>query len=304
MIILRANSFSGFLVSFIIILGLLAIPFSVGAKPVYLSLPALDNLDSLKGMERYADKVDIFLEKDTTPDGLEDEGALQEELAPDEEGDFEEDDPFGSDEDDISDLDDDTFEPMNRAVYSFNDTLMDYFFSPLAKGYRAIMPEEGRIAVRNVFHNISAPARLVSSIVQLDAGKSGRVLSRFLINSTFGLGGMLDVAGQEFEIDKVDEDFGQALAVRGVPSGPYLVLPIFGPSTTRHAFGRVIDSLLNPITYFGAGFLVNAGVSAAEQVNTFSFFIDEFESLEESSIDPYESMRHFYLKNRERLIAE
>ena len=193
---------------------------------------------------------------------------------------------------------------MNRAVYSFNDTLMDYFFSPLAKGYRAIMPEEGRIAVRNVFHNISAPARLVSSIVQLDAGKSGRVLSRFLINSTFGLGGMLDVAGQEFEIDKVDEDFGQALAVRGVPAGPYLVLPIFGPSTTRHAFGRVIDSLLNPITYFGAGFLVNAGVSAAEQVNTFSFFIDEFESLEEGSIDPYESMRHFYLKNRERQIAE
>ena len=227
--IIRANSCSRFLISFIV-LGLLAIPFSVGAKPVYLSPPTLDKTNSLEGMERHADKVDIFLEKDTTPDNLEDEGALQEELPPDEEGDFDEDDPFGSDEEDISDLDDDTFEPMNRAVYSFNDTLMDYFFSPLAKGYRAIMPEEGRIAVRNVFENISAPVRLVSSIVQLDAGKSGRVLSRFLINTTFGLGGMLDVAGQEFQIDKVDEDFGQALAVHGVPAGPYLVLPIFGPS--------------------------------------------------------------------------
>jgi len=301
--IIRANSCSRFLISFIV-LGLLAIPFSVGAKPVYLSPPTLDKTNSLEGMEMHADKVDIFLEKDTTPDNLEDEGALQEELPPDEEGDFDEDDPFGSDEEDISDLEDDTFEPMNRAVYSFNDTLMDYFFSPLAKGYRAIMPEEGRIAVRNVFENISAPVRLVSSIVQLDAGKSGRVLSRFLINTTFGLGGMLDVAGQEFQIDKVDEDFGQALAVRGVPAGPYLVLPIFGPSTTRHAFGRVIDSLLNPVTYLGAGLIVNAGVTASEQVNTFSFYIDDIESLKEGSIDPYESMRHFYLKNRERQIAE
>ena len=181
---------------------------------------------------------------------------------------------------------------------------MDYFFSPLAKGYRAVMPEEGRIAVRNAFHNISAPARLVSSMVQLDAGKSGRVLSRFLINTTLGLGGMLDVAGQEFEIDKVNEDFGQALAVHGVPAGPYLVLPVFGPSTTRHAVGRVVDSLLNPINYLGAGFLVNAGINATEQINTFSFFIDEIESLEEGEIDPYEGMRHFYLKNSEKLIAE
>jgi len=288
----------------LIVIGLLAVSFSVEAKPIPLSTPTLDIPSSLKGMERYADKVDIFLEKDTTPEGLEDEGEQEEELIPEEESDFEEDDPFGSDEEDISDLDDDTFEPMNRAIFGFNDSLMDYFFSPLAKGYRAIMPEEGRIAVRNVFHNISAPARLVSSIVQLDAGKSGRVLGRFLINSTFGLGGMLDVAGQEFQIDKVDEDFGQALAVRGVPAGPYLVLPVFGPSTTRHAFGRVVDSLLNPATYFGAGLLLNAGVTAAEQVNTFSFYIDEIEALEEGSIDPYESTRHFYLKNRERQIAE
>lgn len=300
--LMRPGSSSKFFIAFLII-GFLALPFSAGANPVPLSASTPDNAFSLKGMERYADKVDIFLEKDTTPDKLEDEGA-GEEAVPEEESDFDEDDPFGSEEEDITDLDDDTFEPMNRAVFDFNDTMMDYLLSPIAKGYRWIMPEEGRIAVRNVFHNISAPARLVSSIVQLDAGKSGRVISRFLINSTFGLGGMLDVAGQEFEIDKVDEDFGQALAVRGVPAGPYLVLPVFGPSTTRHAFGRVIDSLLNPISYFGAGLLINAGATAAEQVNTFSFFIEDLEALEEGSIDPYESMRHFYLKNRERQIAE
>lgn len=301
---MRAGSSSKFFITFLII-GFLALPFSVGAKPVPLSAPTPGNAFSLKGMERYADKVDIFLEKDTTPENLEDEGeGAAEEALPDEESDFDEDDPFGSDEEDITDLDDDTFEPMNRAFFEFNDTMMDYFLTPIAKGYRWIMPEEGRIAVRNVFHNISAPARLVSSIVQLDAGKSGRVIGRFLINTTFGLGGMLDVAGQEFHIDRVDEDFGQALAVRGVPAGPYLVLPVFGPSTTRHAFGRVVDSLLNPISYFGAGLLINAGATAAEQVNTFSFFIEDIEALEEGSIDPYESMRHFYLKNRERQIAE
>ncbi|MGV7222445.1 MAG: MlaA family lipoprotein [Nitrospinales bacterium] len=286
------------------VLCFLLIPFSVLAKTGSFSAPAQNNLSTLNGLDLYADKVDIFLEKDTTPDSLEDESTSAEEDIPEEETNFEEDDPFGSDEEDISELDDDTFEPMNRAVFGFNDALMDYFFSPLAKGYRAIMPEEGRIAVRNAFHNIAAPGRLVSSLVQLDAGKSGRVLSRFLINTTLGLGGLLDVAGQEFEIDKVDEDFGQALAVHGVPAGPYLVLPVFGPSTTRHAVGRVVDGLLNPINYLGVGFLANAGINAAEQVNTFSFFIDEIESLEEGAIDPYEGMRHFYLKNREKQIAE
>lgn len=293
-------------------LGLLIAPYSVWAKASPKPVSSTASPSSLAGLERYADKVDIFLEKDTTPDEKPAEEEKVEEIPGetpkaqdgDELDDYAEDDPFASDEPDTAETEEDTLESVNRVMFGFNETFMDYILTPISKGYRAIIPEEGRIAVRNAFHNLSAPARLVSSIVQLDADKSGRVLGRFLINSTVGLGGFIDVADQEFEIKKVDEDFGQALAVRGVPAGPYLVLPIFGPSTTRHAFGRVVDSALNPVSYFGAGLLVNAAVSATEQVNEYSFNIEDMENLEESAVDPYEGMRHFYLQIREKQIAE
>jgi len=141
-------------------------------------------------------------------------------------------------------------------------------------------------------------------MVQLDADKSGRVPGRFLINSTIGIGGFFDVARDEFEIEKVHEDFGQALAVSGVPSGPYIVLPIFGPSTTRHAVGRIVDAALNPLSYAGVGVFINAGVSATEQVTEYSFNIEDIEALGENAIDPYEGMRHFYLEIREKQIRE
>jgi phospholipid-binding lipoprotein MlaA len=189
-------------------------------------------------------------------------------------------------------------------MHDVNDTIYQYFFRPLAKGYRAVVPEEGRIAVGNAFDNLKAPAKLVSSAIQGDADKSGRVVSRFLINSTVGMGGFLDVAEQEYGIHNVDEDFSQALASQGVSQGDYLVLPVFGPSTTRDAVGMVVDSALNPASYFGIGFLANAALNTSERVNRTSFIVDDIDQLNESAIDPYESQRHFYLEIREKQTNE
>lgn len=302
-----AKALTGALLFFLLSVGPLVIPFSVQAKSSPGFEPSPSATSSLKGLDRVADKLDIFLEKDTTPEEkpAEREDASEDNpFESDELDDFAEDDPFATSEEDISEREDDTAESYNRFMFGINEGFMDYILTPVAKGFRAIIPEQGRVALGNAFYNLSAPARLVSSMVQLDADKSGRVLGRFLINTTVGLGGFMDVAEDEFEIKKVHEDFGQAMAVRGVPAGPYIVLPIFGPSTARHAVGRVVDAALNPLSYFGAGFLINAGVSSTELVNQYSFVIEDMEGLKESSIDPYEGMRHFYLEIREKQIAE
>ncbi|MFQ5483414.1 MAG: VacJ family lipoprotein [Nitrospinaceae bacterium] len=215
-----------------------------------------------------------------------------------------EDDPFGTEEEDLAELEPDRLHNFNRAMHNVNQRLYEYFFRPLGRGYRAVVPEGGRVVVRNVFENLKAPAKLLSSAVQGDSGKSKRVVSRFLINTTLGLGGALDVAKDKYQIKKVNEDFGQALAARGVESGDYLVLPFFGPSTTRDAVGRVVDSVLNPANYFGAGLVANAAMGTGERVNESSFYIDEIDSLNESAIDPYESQRHFFLELRQREIQE
>lgn len=110
---------------------------------------------------------------------------------------------------------------------------------------------------------------------------------------------MLDVAGEEYEIENVNEDFDQALASSGVESGDYLVLPVLGPTTTRGVVGRVVDTALNPLTYTGAGFFVNAAVNTTERVNETSGHIDDIDELNKSAIDPYEAQRHFYLELRE-----
>lgn len=308
------KAFTGAVLFFLISVGLLVIPFSAQAKSSPWLEPSPSGTSSLNGLDRVADKVDIFLEKDTHRfekpgvNELDKVEAVSEdnpfELESDPIDEYMDDDPFATSEEDIAEIEEDTMESFNRVIFGFNEGLMDYFFTPVAKGFRAIIPEGGRRALGNAFYNLSAPARLVSSMVQLDADKSGRVLGRFLINSTIGIGGFFDVAEGEFEIEKVHEDFGQALAVSGVPSGPYIVLPIFGPSTTRHAVGRVVDAALNPLSYFGIGVFINAGVSVSETVTEYSFNIEDIEGLRENAIDPYEGMRHFYLEIREKQIRE
>ena len=222
---------------------------------------------------------------------------------PTEELDFEDaEDPF---DDDFASLPkvDDRFESFNRFMFGVNANIEKYFFEPLTKGYRFITPEPGRLAIRNAFDNVGMPSRFISSAAQGNFEKSGRTFSRFLINSTLGIGGFFDVAKDYAGLDSVDEDFDQALANYGTPNGPYLVLPVFGPTSTRHAFGRTVDGLLNPVNYF-LPFLGNAGLTVGEQVNSFSFYVEDKKALDQDAIDPYQSMQDFYYQNRQKKINE
>lgn len=213
-------------------------------------------------------------------------------------------DPFGPAKGEEIPVLNDPFVGYNRFMFNVNEGLYDYVMEPVAKGWRFVLPEDVRIVIRNAFDNALSPVKLVSSLVQGDFEKSGRVLSRALINTTAGLGGMLDVAGQEYHIENVDEDFDQALGHYDVPTGPYIVLPFLGPSTARNVTGRVVDSFLSPSIFFAPSFFVSTGITVAETTNDVSFIIDDKKALEESAIDEYESVRDFYHQYREGLVKE
>jgi phospholipid-binding lipoprotein MlaA len=212
-------------------------------------------------------------------------------------------DPFDTLEEEGPELQD-PFESHNRFIFNLNNKIYNHFTRHVAKGYRFTVPFELRIAIRNAFNNAIMPVRLLSSIIQGDMEKSGRVLGRFLINSTVGLGGLLDVADQEYNIKSVNENMEQALGYYDVPSGPYLVLPILGPSSVRNVFGRVADIFASPAYIFSAPFAVSASVATGKKINETSFLIKTKKELEEFSIDEYESVRDFYQQYHNHLIKE
>jgi len=158
--------------------------------------------------------------------------------------------------------------------------------------------------IKNILTNGTMPVRLLSSLLQGDLGKSGRVISRFLINSTVGLGGMFDVADNEFDIKPANENMTQTLGFYDVPSGPYLVLPILGPSSVRNLIGRTADIFVSPTFLLSAPFAVSSGIAAVKKTNETSFLIDIHEDLREHSIDEYISVRDLYQQYHYFLINE
>ena len=142
----------------------------------------------------------------------------------------------------------DPFEGWNRAMFSFNQKADKYVLKPVAEGYQAITPAPVRKGVSNFFNNLGEPITAVNSVLQAKPGKAARSLTRFVFNTTFGLLGIFDVAGA-MGIEREKEDLGQTLAYWGVGSGPYLVLPILGPSNLRDLGGRVVDRPLNPVSW-------------------------------------------------------
>ncbi|MEK9629261.1 MAG: VacJ family lipoprotein [Nitrospinota bacterium] len=209
-------------------------------------------------------------------------------------------DPFAGAEEDIPILSD-PFEGYNRWMFGINEAIYDYALEPVARGYRDTVHEHLRIGIRNVFNNALAPVKFLSSLLQLEFKKSGRVLARTLINTTVGFGGFADVAGEEYEIEDVNEDFDQAMGYYGIPTGPYVVLPFFGPSTARNIVGRTVDALMSPGALTGASFGTNVVVNAEDMVNSASFILDDKDQLEDHALDEYESVRDFYHQFRHGL---
>jgi len=232
---------------------------------------------------------------------------------------IEEEDPFGDDAEEMSDIEEDPFadeeqkiEPMsdpferwyNRPVYVLNDHFYEYLMRPVSQTYKDVMAENFRIMIRNLYDTVTFPGRFVSSLFQFKFDKAGQVIGRTLINCTLGFLCMADVANEEFEIKPVDEDFGQVLGYYGIPSGPYLVLPLLGPSSVRDGVGRAVDAVLNPLFWVVPDFITGAGITAGRMVNETSFFIEDIKALKESAIDPYDSIRDFYNQRRQIQIGE
>ena len=212
-------------------------------------------------------------------------------------------DPFAGTEKDIPLLTD-PLEGYNRWMFGVNDSVYDAVLEPLARGYRDTVHEQLRIGIKNVFSNAMAPVKFLSSLLQLEFKKSGQVLARTLINTTLGIGGIADVAGEEYGIDDVNEDFDQALGYYGIPTGPYVVLPFFGPSTARNIVGRVADALMSPGAVIGASVGTNIIVNAEDNINAASFIVDDKKQLEDSALDEYESVRDFFHQYRHGLLKK
>jgi len=205
---------------------------------------------------------------------------------------------LGSDEED-----NDPWEKFNEKVFEFNRQADRFVLKPVAKAYTWIVPEPFQVLIENGFDNISFVPRMVNSLLQGKWGGATRELSRFMINSTAGIGGLFDAA-KYWGIEKSREDFGQTLGVWGVSPGPYLVVPFLPPMTVRDGIGRGVDSFMNPLSYVVPFLWIGISLKLGEIVNDRALNLDLFQGFEESVVDLYSAVRHGYLRRREQLIKE
>jgi phospholipid-binding lipoprotein MlaA len=202
-----------------------------------------------------------------------------------------------SDQDDL--IVSDPLEPVNRLVFEFNDRLYFWFLKPAASFYSYVMPEDLRMLIDNFFRNSTAPVRIVNNLLQGKLEGAGMELARFGINSTIGLAGLADPAKKDFHLEEKDEDFGQTLGYYGIKHGFYIVWPVIGPLTIRDSIGWIADAFLDPFFYLEDD-LIWVGVWGADEINSVSLHIGDYESIKESALDPYISIQDAYIQNRDK----
>ncbi|MEO7387681.1 MAG: VacJ family lipoprotein [Gammaproteobacteria bacterium] len=197
----------------------------------------------------------------------------------------------------------DPIEPVNRAMYRFNDLGDRYLLRPVASGYARALPPQLRSGVQNIFSNLIYPVTIANDFLQGKFRQCGRDGARFLLNSTVGIAGIFDPATR-VGLAKNDEDFDQTLAVWGAGQGPYLMIPIFGPRTLRHLVGDTVDSPLTPFLNFAQGDVtVTLGAWLIYQVDSRSRLLTADEQIFEA-FDPYIFVRDAYLQNRRYLALD
>jgi phospholipid-binding lipoprotein MlaA len=188
------------------------------------------------------------------------------------------------------DRENDPLEPVNRAVFEFNRVLDGLILEPAARMYRTVAPQFVRDGVDNFLVNLRTPIVLANDLLQGEFARAEKTLGRFMLNTILGFGGLIDVGGRVGMPDRHSEDFGQTLAVYGVGEGPYLVLPLLGPSNPRDAVGRVVDLAFDPV-FFLAPTDVGYGRFGAEALTFREQNIETVDELERSSIDFYAATR-------------
>lgn len=200
----------------------------------------------------------------------------------------------------------DPLEPINRGMFWFNDKLYIHALKPVAKGYRAVTPEPVREAVGNFFRNLTAPVRIVNSLLQFKIINTLDELTMFCANSTLGLGGLFDLRSNAPR-EPSPEDFGQTLGHYGTPPGFYLVLPVLGSTNARDAVGMAADSLASPISspYYGKLQTVEtAGLRTFDTVNHLALDKDTYEAIRRESLDPYLFVRNAYMQQRQARVEK
>lgn len=196
----------------------------------------------------------------------------------------------------------DPIEPFNRVVYTVNDKVDRAIFKPLAQGYEFILPVVVRSCVSNVFGNISDVPASLNNFLQGKVKEGGSDICRVGVNTTVGVLGCFDIASR-WGFEKHNEDFGQTLGVWGIPSGPYLVLPLFGPSTVRDGTALIVDGYLDPLRYVNDIPVRNISYGV-RLVDKRAQALDTTNFIDNAALDPYVFVRDAYLSRRRSLVLD
>lgn len=196
----------------------------------------------------------------------------------------------------------DPLEPINRGIYRFNDTVDKAVVKPAAQGYKAVLPNPVRTGVTNFFGNIDDLFTALNNVLQFKLDKAASDVSRVAFNTTFGIGGIFDVA-TSFGLEKHDEDFGQTLGYWGVGDGPFLMLPFLGPSNLRDTVGLAAYYQLDPVWNLDHVPTRNT-LGALRIVNRRARLLDAEKVLDEAALDPYTFLRDAYIQHRRNAVYD
>jgi phospholipid-binding lipoprotein MlaA len=195
----------------------------------------------------------------------------------------------------------DPFVHFNESMLAFNRKADDWVLRPAATGYSHVMPQPARESVGRFFNNVGVIPRFANDVFQGQFKQAGVETARFATNSTLGVGGLFDPADKWFGLKQEPNDFGLTLAKYGVEEGPYLVLPLLGPSTVRDALGKAVDGAMNPVNYAAPSSAVyyELAAKAVETVNARSENLTAFEDVDLYSVDLYGAIQDAYLERRQ-----
>lgn len=207
-------------------------------------------------------------------------------------------DPYDDEFEDDGEIIADPLEPMNRAIFAFNDKLYFYVLKPTARAYR-VLPRGARVSVSNFFSNLAAPIRMANALFQFRLLDAGGELLRFGVNTTVGIGGLFDPARKYLGLREKDEDFGQTLGSYGIGQGFYLVLPGLGSSSARDGIGRLVDGYyFDPVVIVPDETSEVVALKALDMVNFVSLDKDTYEIIKRESLDPYTFIKNAYAQSR------
>ena len=196
----------------------------------------------------------------------------------------------------------DPLEPVNRAIFSFNDALDRAVLAPVARGYQAVVPELARQGVSNFFGNFGDGWSAINQLLQGKGEAAATMTMRVATNTLFGIGGLFDVAS-DLGMERQSEDFGQTLGWWGMPAGPYVVWPLFGPSTVRDSLGRPLDMAWSPSAAVNDS-TVGVSLSVLSLVDTRANLLSATRVLDDIALDKYSFVRDAYVARRRNLVYD